>query len=688
VFFRRDRSGGQRLGSRRGEGGRLIVSFEKREDDDDRDGEVGCLRVRYEGTGNHEENDGLVFWVYTSEGDPAERYGVPVKRQVTSTASAESFDRAKTWLEDCCARHVCGKRLPLRNDISPLQSRPLTPGGGEDADSFAPWPSRLIDVLAFGDEPSADVKLVDNSDGRYTQYITLSYCWGRRKRFLRTTSRSMRLRMSRINYTTMPRTFRDVVAISRRLGVRYVWIDALCIVQDDRADWERESVKMGAIYSLAYVTVAADAGEDCESGCFNEQSFGQEESFDSSAIGSAAPFELKSKLPDGTESSIFLWDPGRARRASPVEIDASPLSERGWVCQERILSPRILHYTRTQLFWECRETLLAEDNLRPWAILGGEHASTICGLARNLYGTTTDLEGYRRLLGIWYHQVVSQSYSRRKLTLPDDKLSAISGLARAFSRHLREPYFAGLWLMELAWGLSWRCRRRTPMPPLGLDSRASNEMEDLASMPSAQTSFSSYTSTTSATSAVSAVTSSTAHLPALHPPSYRAPSFAWSSLDAHIEWPPKPLESHIELVTHHAALESSDPFGRVEQGSSMTVRGHVHRARITRRRALTTMATPTKSERGPVGSMWEVRGETDDRWLGMALLDDEDATSDGMMEYLVLGRAEGGNVGLLLEAVAEDGQVSYVRKGIAEMFGVDVDEKDVGDDSLRVVKLI
>jgi hypothetical protein len=111
------------------------------------------------------------------------------------------------------------------------------------------YPSRLIDVHAFFH--SSDVQLVDN-DGSSKHYITLSYCWGKSRTFT-TTSRSLRLRKARIHFESLPRTFKDAVQIARELEVRFLWIDALCIIQDDQLDWQRESAKMGAIYR--YTTI-------------------------------------------------------------------------------------------------------------------------------------------------------------------------------------------------------------------------------------------------------------------------------------------------------------------------------------------------------------------------------------------------------------------------------------------------
>lgn len=425
----------------------------------------------------------------------------------------------------------------------------------------------------------------------------------------------------------MPKTFQDAVVITRRLGIRYLWIDALCIIQDDRSDWEKESAKMGAIYSLAHVTIAADSGRDCNSGCFNNQSTSQELSFEN------VPFELNTAMNNGRESRMFMWDPSRGlQKHTPPEIDGSPLAERGWVCQERILSPRILHYTSTQLFWECRQTLLAEDNLSPWSIWSNQ-SETVCGLARNLYGTTSDPAGRSNLLRIWYNQVVSQSYSRRKLTLPEDKLIALGGIARAFGRHFRTTYLAGLWVNDLAWGLSWR--RRGPIK---------------------------------------------------RPKQYRAPSFSWAAIDAPVEWPIAPLKqvscvTMSELDIRHV---SKDMYGRVAS-CSMKLEGYLGKAKVAARKRI--------SSQGVVDMTWELQS-IGGQYLGNAFMDDDDssAKSDAltMVTYIILTRDEDSNSSQVLLIEATETETEYVRIGVAEILGLGgesqlVDAVDV--EKLATIKL-
>lgn len=72
-----------------------------------------------------------------------------------------------------------------------------------------------------------------------------------------------------IPWFELPKTFQEAIALTRKLGVRYLWIDSLCIIQDDHHGWEVESAKMATIYSLSYLTIAATHAADSQQGCFS-----------------------------------------------------------------------------------------------------------------------------------------------------------------------------------------------------------------------------------------------------------------------------------------------------------------------------------------------------------------------------------------------------------------------------------
>ncbi|KAF4843353.1 hypothetical protein CGCSCA4_v008058 [Colletotrichum siamense] len=138
-------------------------------------------------------------------------------------------------------------------------------------------PTRLIDVGFRGlgkenDEPrlviTADYPPLQNPD-EDQRYVALSYCWGpseKAARQLMTKTSTLKDRLSQIPFSTLPKTHQDALQICTLLGVRYIWIDSLCIVQDDKSDWEREADQMGVVYARAYLTICAGQGNSCLDG--------------------------------------------------------------------------------------------------------------------------------------------------------------------------------------------------------------------------------------------------------------------------------------------------------------------------------------------------------------------------------------------------------------------------------------
>ena len=102
-------------------------------------------------------------------------------------------------------------------------------------------------------------------------YTTLSHCWGK-KRIVTTTKATLGQRKLEVQWPRLSRTFQDAINITRALGIRYIWIDSLCIIQDDKEDWERESAKMAEIYSCSYLNLAATGSADGDGGCFFNRS--------------------------------------------------------------------------------------------------------------------------------------------------------------------------------------------------------------------------------------------------------------------------------------------------------------------------------------------------------------------------------------------------------------------------------
>jgi hypothetical protein len=329
------------------------------------------------------------------------------------------------------------------------------------------------------------VRLVEKGS-RFRRYIALSHCWG--DSLICILDRKTILKFKRsIPWTRLPKTFQDAIIFSAKLGVNHIWIDALCIVQDDPDDWERESAKMADIYQNSFLTLAAIASSNGMGGCFSEAI---------SAVSSE--HELSGQYLDGLGHIVvraklqhWAWPPSKAARK------LHPLLSRGWVFQERILSPRFLHFCKDELLWECREEIICEceslpappetrkqfyiprDGTTPrrtyrrntWRRAFGKIMITM--FRRNK--TPTKREALQRITAVnispqeeashptnierreaaenW-HRVVEQ-YSSLSLTKQTDRLAALSGLAIRSSPVLGQ-YLAGLWEHSLVSDLMWR----------------------------------------------------------------------------------------------------------------------------------------------------------------------------------------------------------------------------------------
>jgi len=173
--------------------------------------------------------------------------------------------------------------------------------------------------------------------------MALSHCWGGSLSAAHSTRTfNITFRSAWIPISSLPTTFRHAIEITRRVGIRYLWIDALCIIQDSPIDWAQESAKMGYIYDSSLLTIAATASNDSFGGCFNNSGATQDQ------LDGGTLVEVTQTLPDGRQSDLLFWSPRfdpRKPLSEPTPLKESLLSERGWVFQERILSPRTVHFT-------------------------------------------------------------------------------------------------------------------------------------------------------------------------------------------------------------------------------------------------------------------------------------------------------------------------------------------------------
>ncbi|KAF4965292.1 hypothetical protein FSARC_6893 [Fusarium sarcochroum] len=330
---------------------------------------------------------------YNSHNTPYARYGLP---QLPEMGSLQQFKLLNEWVHRCDETHDCISRDEI--------ALPPT------------WmPTRVIYV---GTSENPSLYLIETSEISRGAYVALSHRWGDLKgeqRFCAYVNNLQHLKKS-IPEVRLPKTFRDAVRVTRGLGITYLWIDSLCIIQDNATDWEIEAGKMEDVYSSAYCTLAASSaassldgflGPRAERACFAMQT-------------SQGPLYLAEAIDD------FQTD-----------VQNSILNTRGWVLQERALSRRTIHFTSTQVYWECGEGVVCETLAQlqnPQSQFLGDSQFPNYGLQH--------YKGERiRLV-----QYLYQLYSSLNLTNAIDRSRAILGLQKRLGRTFEsEARFGVLW---------------------------------------------------------------------------------------------------------------------------------------------------------------------------------------------------------------------------------------------------
>jgi hypothetical protein len=262
-------------------------------------------------------------------------YCVP-PQDVHPLESTATMRLAASWLAECDQLHGCTHKSGTIPVYFPQAI-----------------PTRVIDVGAHHDP---NVRLIVTTDAidsyRGHRYVTLSHCWGSETNAhhtATTTRANISARKHKIELSGLPKTFQDAILITRELKLRFLWIDSLCIVQDDLIDMDRECAEMSNIYSYSYCTMAASDSVDGSGGCFKQ--------FKTSSI-STCSFRCRSI--NNTRSAEITIYRGFNDWISALN---GPLQKRGWALQERHLSPRILHFTNLRLLFECRVCSLSSRYL-------------------------------------------------------------------------------------------------------------------------------------------------------------------------------------------------------------------------------------------------------------------------------------------------------------------------------------
>lgn len=369
------------------------------------------------------------------------------------------FAQARSWLQNCIKVHPdCV--LPPHHHKTFVPTRLLNVG------SLRRHSLRLIHP-----------KRKDLGD---TRYIALSHLWGPQMAdSSKTLTSNIKARLKRIDESTLSKSFLDGIAFARFLNIKYVWIDALCIIQDSKKDTKREIPNMHKIYIYSWCTFAAssynithlkdylgDVGQ-----YLRGQVLSKEASENESLL--LLSFNMIMSQMFMPINKIGNQSYEASRRMQWIDgLNSIPLHGRGWILQERELSIRVFHYSPAITLWECHSLRASERDdvgfsdhgslwhgaLRELTTLSRYRLGDIydCQRTPQPFGLTLKLSFRQEMDDIfnaWIRAV--EDYSQRKLTYLSDKSAAILGLANEMRIRTGSRDICGLWPDDIFRGLLW-----------------------------------------------------------------------------------------------------------------------------------------------------------------------------------------------------------------------------------------
>lgn len=387
-------------------------------------------------------------------------------------------------------------------------------------------PTRLLDLFPVPAHTAGCIRLVESIHlERGIRYAALSYCWGDVEPTVRTTQANLDRHQQNIMFSVLPQCLRDAVTVACGLEIRYLWIDALCIIQDNGDDWARESATMWQLFHNAYVTIAAAASESFDEGFLTRRP----ETFDMN-ISSALNPQAVGKFELSTISNLERWN--MRDHQLPADLQACKWDTRGWVWQEQKLSKRLLVFGKQMIHFKCDHCMRSENG-------------------NDVHYAERPGEGSRRS---WTHWL--NDYTPKHFTFLQDKLPAVSGLSKQIDQNsiMRgegpAQYLAGIWYCserrkpQKGWQhqLFWR-----------LDTSGQSFQEMLE------------------------------QLTCTDPRNYTAPSWSWASRREQSSWYAPdvyrneigvcPSRYEAKMEDHQMNLTGPDPTGRVGPGSYLKLSG-------------------------------------------------------------------------------------------------------------------
>jgi hypothetical protein len=302
-------------------------------------------------------------------------------------------------------------------------------------------PTRLVEV----GHTNSSLRLRSSCDlPSQTLYIALSHCWGS-KPIITLTKENFSDFHKDLPASQLSKTFQDAIFITRllqsRFGIRYLWIDSLCIIQDCPEDWIHEAPRIADVYGNAWCTLAASGSPDGSTGLLLTKA-------EPRVPPVIAPF-VEAEKTNALQVLCLNWE------RNDNNITNAPLGRRAWALQERYLSSRILHFAVDEIYWSCQvfgasETYWKGDP----AFMKGDsiRGNPITSIVR-----VPDVLDLMEAKNAWHWAVCH--FAGAGLTVAQDKFFAISGIAKQFQRIFHgSEYLAGLWKFDIERQLVWRTR--------------------------------------------------------------------------------------------------------------------------------------------------------------------------------------------------------------------------------------
>lgn len=412
-------------------------------------------------------------------------------------------------------------------------------------------PKRLIHL---GDGSNLRVQVIAGKS-HDVPYTALSYQWGQGFT-CKLEKASLPAYSAEIPWKALPQTYQDAITLTRALGLCYIWIDSLCILQDDEDDFQLESAKMADIYKLAHLVISADCAPDTQAGFLNRENAtkllpSQEKSIDVSVKHhSYGAMELRAWQQTVTnfedhddQESLELSGVSGPYHGYELYSD-EPICSRAWCFQEYLSATRLIHFTSKEMIWECNQATFCECGYDFFAATrvelynavatetqtessGLNQAAGIVAAAkrpriawfkkRAFHTNATARKTKAQLTSVWDHMI--EEYSGRQLTCSKDRLLAISGIASYFEQEDCGGYFAGHWRATLPESLGWYIDHSHLQNSTGVQD-------------------------------------------------YTAPSWSWASIQGPAKFEDswhKLYQAHVSRVT--CCVVGSNPYGRVSAGA-------------------------------------------------------------------------------------------------------------------------